>query len=79
MINLYDKDSKALIGAIHQEDLQFLKDQLEEEGLEDRDYAISTLLLDAWEAEGQRPDLVGMLRMAIGDRQEMNITWSEGR
>lgn len=77
MTNLYDKDTKALIGPIHEQHLQFLKDQLEEEGLEDQDYAISTLLLDMWDGEGKHPDLVGMLRKAIGARQEMNITWEE--
>jgi hypothetical protein len=77
MTTLHDKDTQALIGAIDEGDLQFLKDQLEEEGLEDRDYAITPLLLDVWGSEGSRPALVAMLREALGERAEMNIVWSD--
>jgi len=77
MISLYDKDSKKEIGTITKSDLQFLRDQLEEEGVDDQDYAITTVLLDLWESEGRRPSLVKKLRKAIGKRKEMNITWDE--
>ena len=77
MISLNDKDSKKEIGTITKSDLKFLRDQLEEEGVDDQDYAITTVLLDLWEAEGRRPNLVKMLRKAIGKRKEMNIEWSE--
>ncbi len=77
MISLNDKDSKKEIGTITKSDLKFLRDQLEEEGVDDQDYAITTVLLDLWEAEGRRPNLVKMLRKAIGKRKEMNIEWNE--
>jgi hypothetical protein len=78
MIKLYDKDTQALIGTISKTDLQFLREQLEEEGLEDQDYAITALLLDVWEGEGDAPAaLVEALRKALGDRQEMSIRWEE--
>lgn len=77
MISLYDKDSKKEIGTITKPDLKFLRDQLEEEGVDDQDYAITTMLLDLWEAEGKKPSLVKMLRKAIGKRKEMNIEWNE--
>lgn len=77
MITLYDKDSKEEIGTITKSDLKFLRDQLEEEGVDDQDYAITTMLLDLWEGEERRPNLVKKLRKAIGDRKEMNIVWTE--
>jgi hypothetical protein len=77
MFKLYDKENKAFIGAITQKQLDLLIDQLEEEGLEDRDYAISAMTLSFFEGEGVDPVLVSMLRSALRDREEMSIYWEE--
>ncbi len=76
MIHLREKGSNAPIGSISEEQLQYLIDQLEEEWLEDQDYAITPLLLDAFEASGADPELVRLLRDALGDRSEIEIVWS---
>lgn len=78
MIELREKGAENLIGEISEEQLQFLIDQLEEEDLEDRDYAITPLLLSSFEVEGGDPALISMLREALGDRDEMEIAWSRG-
>ena len=76
MINLSEKDTNRSLGTITEVQLQFLIDQLEEEGTEDQDYAISNLLLDSFTAEGADPDLVSLLRSALGEQEEIEIVWS---
>jgi hypothetical protein len=77
MFRLYDEDTKAFIGTVSQKQLDFLIDQLEEEGLEDRDYAITPMTLALFEGEGADPVLVSLLRTTLGDREEMSIYWEE--
>ena len=76
MIHLREKGTNTPIGSISEEQLQYLIDQLEEEWLEDKDYAITPLLLDAFEAGGADPELVSLLRDALGERGEIEIVWS---
>lgn len=75
MINLYDQETNQLIGSISDEQLQFMIDQLEEESLEDRDYAITRMTVDYFETQGGDPELIAMLRSALGGRDEVNIRW----
>lgn len=75
MVNLRDKSTGIHIGTITEEQLQFLVDQLEEEWLEDQDYSITSLLLSVFEAEGKQPELVAMLKAALGEREEMEVVW----
>lgn len=76
MINLRDKETDQSIGSISEDQLQYLLDQLEEEWSEDQDYAITPMLLDLFEGQGTDPELVALLRNALGGRDEMNIVWS---
>ena len=75
MITLRDKADDSAIGRISEGQLQVLIDQLEEEDLEDRDYAITPMLLRAFEAENGDPELIALLRGALGDRESMEIIW----
>ena len=77
MIRLRDKDSGSEIGTITDEDLQFLVDQLEEEYDEDRDYYIAAPLIDAFAQNGADAALVALLRDAIGDRDGIEIEWTQ--
>ena len=76
MITLYDEDTGESIGEISNEQFQFLVDQLEEESILDQDYSISLMLLAYFEELNADPALVSLLRTALGDREEMEITWS---
>ncbi len=75
MIKLFDKDTGIFLGAISEDQIKFLINQLEEEELEDRDYAITPMTLSLFEGEGGDPVLISMLRAALGDRDEMTISW----
>jgi DNA-directed RNA polymerase specialized sigma54-like protein len=77
MINLREKDTDRELGNISEDQFQYLVDQLEEESMEDNDYAISKTLLDFFESQGADPELVSLLRNALGERDEMDIVWSK--
>ena len=77
MYKLFDKGNGAFLGAITEDQLKFLIDQLEEEDLEDHDYAITPMTLALFEGEGADPVLVSVLRDALGDQDEMTIIWEE--
>jgi len=76
MIKLTDKETGARLGFITEEQLAALVDALEEEFEEDRDYYISRVTLEAFETEGVDSELVEILRLALGDREDMEILWS---
>ena len=77
MINLHEKGTNRSLGSISEAQLQFMIDQLEEESLEDHDYAITPMLLDFFESENADPALVSLLRNALGEKEEMEIVWEE--
>ena len=62
MIKLRNKKTKASLGEISQEQLDFLIDMLEEEDSEDRDYWISQLTLDYFQENGIDPALLKLLQ-----------------
>jgi hypothetical protein len=76
MVELHDKETGAPLGAITDEQFQFLADQLEEESPEDQDYFINAPTLDAFEEAGADPALLALLRKALGEREEMEIRWT---
>ena len=77
MINLREKATDKELGSISEAQFQFLVDQLEEETMDDNDYAISKTLLDYFESQGADPELVSLLRNALAGRDEMDIVWTK--
>ena len=75
MIQLFDADSKQQIGSISEEQLAFLRKQMEEESLEDQDYYINTATIDMFESAGADAGLLDLLRSAMNGREEMTILW----
>jgi processive 1,2-diacylglycerol beta-glucosyltransferase len=76
MINLREKGTNKSLGQISEEQLQYLIDNLEEEWLEDQDYAITPLLLQVFEQQNADPGLVSLLRDALSGREMVEIVWS---
>ena len=76
MITLRDKETGNPIGTITEAQLQFLADQLEEEWEEDTDYWLDQSTIDLLAERGADEGLVALLQRAMGDREEMEITWS---
>lgn len=75
MIEVFDNRNNALIGEITEAQLEFLMNNMEEESLEDQDYAITAMTLAYFEELGADPALVGMLRQALGNQDELVIRW----
>jgi len=76
MYKLYNNDTGELVGNISEGQLQFLKDQLEEESLEDQDYEIKPMTLAYFEEQGIDAELLGILQRALGDQEAIIIRWS---
>ena len=75
MPKLYNQTTGDLIGEISDSQLQFLVDQLEEEGTEDRDYFINSDTLTMFQDAGADPELIKLLADAMGDDGEIDIEW----
>jgi hypothetical protein len=76
MINLRAKGTGKPLGQISDEQLQYLVDNLEEEWLEDKDYALTQTVVTYFEQHGADPALVALLRDALGGKTETEIVWS---
>ncbi len=76
MIQLYDAEQGTRLGTISDEQLQQLTDSLEEESLTDQDYYLTADTIDMLESDGADPQLVALLRNALGEREGMDIRWT---
>lgn len=76
MIDLYEQPGNRLLGQITEDQLQFLIDQMEEESLEDQDYAITAMTLDFFESQGAEAGLLTLLREALSEKEEISIRWA---
>lgn len=77
MIEIYNKRNGEFIGTVTQEQLHFMQDQMEEESIRDRDYSITPLELEFFIGQGADPELIALLRKALGDKDEVIIEWRE--
>lgn len=77
MITLWPKDGGAALGSIDEADLQLLIDQLVEEDEEDTDYYITPLTIEWLEQNGASPELVEILKKAVGDSEGVDVVWKE--
>ena len=75
MIAVFDANSQQRLGTITEEQLGFLIGEMEEESTTDRDYFISAVEVDMFEADGADPALLRFLRSALGNRPDMDIRW----
>lgn len=75
MYKLFNAQSGALLGEISEEQIHFLRSQLEEESEADADYYINGITIDMLEAQGADEALVRLLRKALGDNEDMDIRW----
>ena len=75
MIELVDKETGERLETISERQLQFMIDQLEEESLQDQEYYINRDTLDMFTEAGADRELVVALEKALGEREEMEISW----
>lgn len=78
MIQLHDKETGGLIGAINEVQLKYPIDQLEEEFDEDKDYYLDIVTIDVMANNGADPALIDLLRGALNGRADMEVRWTRG-
>ncbi len=76
MPELYLKSNNKHLGHITEDELKFLARHLEEESLEDEDYAISRLTLDYMREQKISPSLLNLLEEALGDADEVEVKFT---
>lgn len=74
-IRIRNKADDSTIGFISDSEMDFLAAQLEEESSTDTDYYIDAQTLEMFQANGGHPELVAMLRNALGAGDGIDIAW----
>jgi hypothetical protein len=74
-VRVFDLATDQEIGVLNDAQFQFLEDHLESEDAEDDDYYINRATLDAFDEQGGDQAVVGLLRAAMGSRDDMDIRW----
>jgi hypothetical protein len=75
MVKVYNKDTSEFLGRISETDLAFLAEQLEEEGLKDRDYYIRKETLEAFKSSGASAHLSEVLQGGLKNLDAIEIRW----
>lgn len=73
MVRLYETGGNRLCGTLSERQFEILAEALEEEDLEEAECIISTDTIDTLEDQGVEPDLLELLRAALGDKPEVSI------
>lgn len=75
MIKLFDGDTDAEVGEISDDQLEQLVESLVEESLDEYAWNLTPAAVAALEGNGADPDLVNMLRRALGHRSSMELRY----
>jgi hypothetical protein len=73
MVRLYETGTNRMCGTLSDHQYEVLTQALEEEDLEDAECVISEDTIAGLEDEGVEPDLLELLRSALGDKPEVSI------
>ena len=75
MVRLFDNDNEVEIGPITEDQLNFLQEELVEETIDAYTFSLSPGSIASLKMNGGDPDLVTMLRTALGTRSSMEIRY----
>lgn len=75
LLKLMNEGTGEVIGQVDETEMRFLVDMLEEESVEDSDYFINQDTIDMLEVRGGDPELIALLRQAVGESDGIEITW----
>jgi hypothetical protein len=73
MVRVYETATNQLCGTLSDHQYEVLTEGLEEEDLEDAECTISGDTIELLEDQGVEPDLLEILRTALGDKPEVTI------
>ena len=76
MVKVFNKATNELLGRISEDELKFLQDQLEEEGINDRDYYLRRETIDEFAASADATErLVTVLKTGLRSDEAVEIRW----
>ena len=75
MFKLYEKSTNKFLGEISDEEVQFLRDYMEEEDLSDVDYYINKTIFNLLKEKGMSKNLTKIIEQAMGDKDEIEIRY----
>jgi hypothetical protein len=79
MVKVFNKTTNELLGRISEDELAFMKDQLEEESLGDTDYYLRKETIDEFASSaGATEHLVNVLRAGLRNDEAIEIRWERG-
>jgi hypothetical protein len=73
MVRLYEMGTNRLCGTLTDRQFEVLAEALEEEDLEEGESALSAETIELLEDQGVEPDLLEILRAALGEQSEVAI------
>lgn len=77
-VEITDKNSGEPLGTISNQDLRFLIDQFEAQGMEDNDFYFTTELLKMFDETARPgPELREFIRKALKGREDIEIHWHD--
>lgn len=77
MIVLHNKVTDKYLGEISEEDLQFLIDNLEEEGSGDTDYYLNETTLEKLKEAGMNPAVAELIENEMDENKEVEIIYKK--
>jgi processive 1,2-diacylglycerol beta-glucosyltransferase len=77
LLTLRDSATGAALCRLSEEQLDLIRDQLEEEGPRDQDYYIDAATIDLLEDAGVESRVIDALRSALGERDGIDVRWDD--
>jgi uncharacterized protein YceK len=77
MFELYEKETGQYLGQISEEEMKFLSDHLEEEGIGDEDYYISRPVLEMLKENDLSGPVAALIESAMGDNDDVEIRFKK--
>ena len=77
MLKLYEKNTNKFLGEISDEEVQFLRDNMEEESMTDVDYYINKTIFNLLKEKGMSENLTKIIQQAMGNKDEIEIRYEK--
>lgn len=79
MVKIFNKETGELLGRVNEADLEFLQENLEEEGIKDADYYLRRETIEQFQNAGASPHLMEVLLGGLRNLPAMEIRWERDR
>ena len=77
MFKLYEKSTNKFLGEISDDEVQFLRDYMEEDSMTDVDYYINKTIFNLLKEKGMSENLTKLIQQAMGNKDEIEIRYEK--